>query len=556
MRVSLFKRISAILLCCCTLFTSGCFPVYSILGKEQYSYTGSEGSLDLDFSMTDQRQAVSGIYPEGTRAFKFKKCTYEADISDFRLIDICGNVSLYYYTGVTVLNDKPDENGNTENKKGYYDLNDTSLKFEYFWVVAGYNFINGDYFEIERQKYDPVRDAGKMNGNPVVVYKGVSETTYLINVGYSFILFSVKKKETTVNPGVRPVSPGRVPRPSINMPLSIGLMQVGYQTVGSISTMNYELASKKTWKLDSDNRESIRKYLGIKGNSDKFCCTDIAVKNNSDPDDIKFAASFMKLPDDESSYDQDNVMIEVRLQTDGDGKRSIKLHNKQKGLQTVRGGNILSSNYAAGNCIYVLQEKDDYIKFGIDNRDRKTTFKVSLNESHSANGNNVLQSFSVEDWSYSDDDTVVISDEESLLELVFKDRVEYYKIQRQSGAFGVISYKAIYSKAYPISDFCTTFLSSDDIPSVGYASNGLNLSSTNKGFKCIKTSGASIWSYNKGAAFCSFSYGDKTAIIGFNSFTFDKTVQYFDKDGNTTGTSRSQSEFTLAQLPFATVSIN
>lgn len=563
MRISLFKRISAGLLCCCTLFASGCFPVYSIVGKEEYNYYGASGSLDLEVTMSDQKQVVSGEYPDGTRAFIFKNCTYEADISDFSLIDLCGNVSLYYYTGVTVLNDKPDENGNTENKKGYYDPADSSLKFRYFWTVAGYNFVTGEYFEIESQKYDPVKDAGKMNGNPVVVYKGVSETTYLINVGYSFILFSLKspvESGSSDGSGTNPSSPIRIPRPGIVMTSSITNRELDYiktsSSAGTLDKNDYKLSSKKTWKFDGDNKESISKYLGIKGSSDKFCCTDIAVKNNSDPNDLKFAASFMKLPDDESSYDQDNVMMEVRLQTDGDGQRSIKLHKKQKGLQTVRGGNILSSNYTAGNCVYVLEEKDDKIKFGIDNRDRKTDFKVSLDKNAGKDGNNVLQSFSVKDWVYWYNGARLVSNEQSVLELVFKNRIAYYKIQRKSGTLGVIEYDAVHIRTFSISDFCSNYLSSDDIPSIGYKSSGvLRLASTTEGFLRIYSSGKIASSSVKGADFCSFDYGNNIAVIGFNEFTFDKTVRYFDKNGKETSVSKSKSEFTLAQLPFATIRI-
>lgn len=562
MRISLFKRIAAGLLCCCTLFASGCFPVYSIVGKEEYNYSGASGSLDLEVTMSDQKQVVSGEYPGGTRAFRFKNCTYEADISDFSLIDLCGNVSLYYYTGVTVLNDKPDENGNTENKKGYYDPADSSLKFRYFWTVAGYNFVTGEYFEIESQKYDPVKDAGKMNGNPVVVSKGSSESTYLINVGYSFILFSLESPAnySSVGGGTNPSSPIRIPRPGIVMPLSITNRQLDYiktsSSAGTLDKNDYKLSSKKTWKFDGDNKKSISDYLGIKGNSDKFCCTDIAVKDVSDSDDLKFAASFMKLPDDESSYDQDNVMMEVRLQTDGDGQRSIKLHKKQKGLQTVRGGNILSSNYTAGNCIYVLEEKDDKIKFGIDNRDRKTDFKVSLDKNQAKDGNNVLQSFSVRDWTYLYNGISLVSDKQSVLELVFKNRIAYYKIRRKTSRFGVIKYDAIHISTFSVSDFCSTYLSSDDIPSIGYdGSSVLRLASTTEGFQGIYSSGDTASASVKGAVFCAFSYGNQTAVIGFNEFTFDKTVRYYDKNGKETSVSKSKSEFTLAQLPFATIRI-
>lgn len=558
MRISLFKRISAGLLCCCTLLASGCFPVYSIVGKEEYNYSGTGGSLDLEVTMRDQKQVVSGEYPEGRRAFRFKNCTYEADISDFSLIDLCGNVSLYYYTGVTVLNDKPDENGNTENKKGYYDPADSSLKFRYFWTVAGYNFVTGEYFEIESQKYDPVNDAGKMNGNPVVVSKGSSESTYLINVGYSFILFSLESPAyySSVGGGTILSSAISITRPGINIPYQ----RPDYITIPSLAATqdknDYKLSSKKTWKFDGDNKESISDYLGIKGNSNKFCCTDIAVKDVSDSDDLKFAASFMALPDDDSSYDQDNVMMEVRLQTDNKGHRSIKLHKKQKGLHTVGGGNILSSNYTAGNCVYVLEEKDDKIKFGIDNRDRKTSFKVSLDKKQAKDGNNVLQSFSVKDWTYLYNGISLVSDEHSVLELVFKNRIVYYKISGKTGAFGVIKYNAIHIKTFSISDFCSNYLSSDDIPSIGYdSSEVLRLASTTEGLRSINSSGETVSASVKGADFCAFSYGNRTAVIGFNKFTFDKTVRYYDKNGKETSVSKSKSEFTLAQFPFATIRI-
>ena len=183
MRISLKKRIYAVLLCCCIVFTSGCFPIHSILGSESYDLTQG-GSLKLDYTMTNRNQAVSGEYPDGQRAFKFKGCTYEADISDFKLIDVAGDVCLYYYTGIKVIGESGD------NKKGYYDKANAKLK--YFWTIAGYNFNTENYFKVHSQEYYPASgDAGKMSGNPVIRYTNTYYRDYVINVGYYFIFFSV-----------------------------------------------------------------------------------------------------------------------------------------------------------------------------------------------------------------------------------------------------------------------------------------------------------------------------------------------------------------------------
>lgn len=524
MRISLKKRIFAVLLCCCIVFTSGCFPIHSILGNEYYDYAQS-GSLDMKFAMmSDKNQAVSGVYPEGKRAFKFNNCTYEADISDFKLIDVLGNVCFYYYTGITVLN----ESG--ENKKGYYDR--TTAKLKYFWTIAAYNFVLDEYYEIHSQQYYPANgDAGKMNGNPVSVRRNEYYADYVINVGYFFIRFAVN----------------------------------------SANGMDFKFMDKEIWKLSDDNKETIRKKLGIKQNN--FCCTDLSVKNR---DENKFAATFMILPNDEK-FNQVNVMFEVELKSevkDDKTVREIKLTKKVGNVITVKGGNLLSSNAAAGNCLYVTKEnsiKNDKIKFGIDNRDRKTEFEIKIG--FTTDENNVLQSFSVKDWVYKDDDgNMVVSDEESTLELVFKNRIEYYKIERYTGAWFQTEYRAVDKKTYSLDKFCSTYLSSDDIPSIDTYSWGIdlplddinstgtypseiNLSSTTNGFKCIDYSGETNWSFTSGAAFFSCAYGDETLIVGFDGYTFDKTVRYFDDDGNEVGVSKSKSEFTLAQLPFATVRI-
>ena len=545
MRISLKKRLFAVLLCCCAVFTSGCFPIHSILGNEYYDYAQS-GSLDMKFAMMgDKNQAITGVYPEGQRAFKFNNCTYEADISDFKLIDVVGDVCLYYYTGITVLND--DEVGtnidadsssesstyNLVNKKGYYDK--TKAKLKYFWTIAGYNFENGNYFEVHSQEYYPASgDAGKMSGNPVTRYKDTYYSDYVINVGYFFIFFSVNSSYDHPN--------------------------------------SFHLLSKETWKLSNDNKKTIRNSLGIKGSKNNFCCTDLAVKNR---DEAKYAATFMILPTDDD-FNQNNVMFEVELKSevkDNKTVREIKLTEKEDEVLTVTGGNILSSNAVAGNCLYVLKEnsiKNDKIKFGIDNRDRKTEFEIKIG--FTTDENNVLQSFSVKDWVYKDDDgNKVVSDEESTLELVFKNRIEYYKIERYTSWFQT-EYRAVDKKTYSLDKFCSTYLSSDDIPSIDTYSWGIdlplddidstgtypseiNLSSTTSGFKCIDYSGETNWSFTSGAAFFSCAYGDKTLIIGFDGYTFDKTVRYFDNDGNEVGVSKSKSEFTLAQLPFATVRI-
>lgn len=515
MRLSLKKRIFAVLLCCCIVFTSGCFPIHSILGNEYYDYSQS-GEMELESytMMGNTDQVVSGEYPDGQRAFKFVGCTYEADISDFKLIDVAGDVCLYYYTGIKVL----DESG--ENKKGYYDR--TTAKLKYFWTIAGYNFNTGNYFEVHSQEYYPANgDAGKMSGNPVTRYTNTYYRDYVINVGYFFIFFSVNSSTSSPN--------------------------------------SFNLLSKEVWKLSNDNKETIRKKLGLKENN--FCCTDLAVKNR---DEAKYAATFMTLPnptddDDDLDFNQYNVLFEVELKSevkDDKTVREIVLRGKESKVLPANGGNFLSSNAVSGNCVYVLKENSksrDKIKFGIDNRDRKTSFEIEIGKT--TDENNVLQSFSVKDWGYKDGDgNDVVSDEESMLELVFMNRIVYYKIERFE-VFGVIKYRAVKQKTYWLNEFCSTYLSSDDIPSILYLPWGVNISSTTDGMRNIFESGNTNWSSRSGAAYCSFRYGGKTLVIGFDGFTFDKTVRYFDDDGNETSVSQSKSEFTLAQLPFATVRI-
>ena len=523
------------------LFMTGCFSCHSILGVDNGEYYDVDGSLDYDVMMMNQQDSVvSGEYPGGTRAFKFNNCTYEADISYFRLIDIIGNVSIYYYTGITVLNDDEvgtgsDNDSNSEsdsgynlvNKKGYYDKSRAKLK--HFWTIAAYNFETGEYIDIMTKEYNPVSDAGKMNGNPVVCYKGEYNNSYVINVGYFFIGFSLYRNDFIDY-----------------------LYSSGDTSLIDSECKEYTTMWSSTWKLSNDNKKDIRDYLGIEDDNNNFCCTDLAAKNLQNDNDLKFAATFMKLPTDDD-YDQNNVMMEVRLQVDDDGNNVIKLHKKESKVLTTSGGNILSSNYTSGNCVYVLKEKSDEIKFGIDNRDRRTSFKVELEDpgkDKEKRANNVLQSFSVKDYTEND----VVSDEESRLELVFKNRVEYYKIERYT-VFGVIEYRAVHLKTYKLNKFCSTYLSSDDIPSILDLPWGLNISSTTDGFRNIYESGNTNWSSTSGAAYCSFRYGGKTLVIGYKGFTYDKTVRYFDKDGNETGVSHSKSEFTLAQLPFAMVRI-
>lgn len=540
MRISLKKRIFAVLLCCCIVFTSGCFPIHSILSDQYYDY-GESGTLDMYCSMmSDKNQAVTGEYPAGKRAFKFNNCTYEADISDFRLIDVVGNVTIYYYTGITVLNDNEvgtniddssssdsDSKFNLVNKKGYYDKSRAKLK--YFWTIAAYNFETEEYTELHSQQYYPPGDAGKMNGNPAIVYKSDYTPVYIINVGYFFIKFALYRDdyyELLFNGGT----------------LDENCKDYGHPEIA-------------IWKLSNDNKKEIREKLGIKGDNNNFCCTDLAVKNRNEE---KYAATFMILPTDDN-FNQKNVMFEVELKSevkDNKTVREIKLTKKVDNVITVTGGNILSSNAVAGNCLYVTKEnsiKNDKIKFGIDNRDRKTEFEIKIG--FTTDENNVLQSFSVKDYTDKDSDgNEYVSDEESRLELVFKNRIEYYKIERYNQGV-VIEYRAVYLKTYKLNQFCSTYLSSDDIPSILDFSWGVNISSTTDGMRNIFESGNTNWSSRSGAAYLSARYGGKTLVIGFDGFTFDKTVRYFDDDGNEVGVSESKSEFTMAQLPFATVRI-
>lgn len=500
MRFSLKNRICAVFLCICTVFMSGCFPVHSILGSTT-DYAISGGELDIDnFKMNNSNQRVSGIYPEGTRAFMFKECTYEADIDNFKLIGILGHTMVYFYTGIKVYG------VDGENLKGYYDSSTVNCK--HFWTIASYNTLKKEYTTIKSMTFNP-QAAEKINGNPTALYEYSSTASYMVNVGYDFFLFSMSSDDS----------------------------------------LNYYYNNDVTkWSMSNDNKKAIRKALDISGNT--FCCSDMAVKNR---DEMKFAVTFMALPDSGDDFNQDNVMFEFEFKTEQKKRqtvRSIKVRKKEKAVLTVAGGNIISSNPDSGNCIYVLSEGNN-IKFGIDNRDRKTSFKISVKGQSSEN--KVLQSFSVEDWK---DDKGNISDEESTLELVFKNRVEYYKIERYHAFFGVIEYRAKKVASYPLDSFNSNFLSSDDIPSIGYYSHGINLCSAEKGFKCIDKNGNIRWQRLKsGAAFFSAPYGSKTIVVGFNAFTFDKTVHVYDDNGKEVSVSRSESEFTLAQLPFATVRI-
>lgn len=500
MRFSLKNRICAVFLCICTVFMSGCFPVHSILGNTT-DYSTSDTELNIDkFKMNNNNQRISGDYPAGTRAFMFKECTYEADIDNFRLIGILGHTMVYFYTGIKVYG------VDGENLKGYYDSSSVSRK--HFWTIASYNTLKREYTTIKTMTYNP-QAAEKINGNPTALYEYSDSAQYMVNVGYDFFLFSMSSDDS----------------------------------------LNYYYDHNVTkWSMSDDNKKDIRKALSISGNT--FCCSDMAVKNR---DEMKFAVTFMALPDSGDDFNQDNVMFELEFKTKQKKRqivRSIKVRKKEKAVLTVAGGNIISSNPDSGNCIYVLNEGEN-IKFGIDNRDRKTSFKISVKGQSGTN--RVLQSFSVEDWK---DDKGNVSDEDSTLELVFKNRVEYYKIERYHGFFGVIEYRAKKIASYPLDSFNSNYLSSDDMPSVGYYSHGINLCSAEKGFKCIDTNGNIRWQrQKKGAAYFSASYGSKTLVVGFNSFRFNKTVHTYDDNGKEVSVSQSESEFTLAQLPFATVKI-
>lgn len=508
MRSSLKRIICAGLLCFCVALTSGCFPVHSILGNTT-DYTIPDKNLDIqNFEFDSTNQSVTGVYPEGKRAFMFKNCTYEADIDNFRLIDVLGSTMVYFYTGIKV------QGHSGENRKDYYDRE--TAKLTYFWTIAAYNFETEYYQTIKTMSYAAV-DSEITNGNPAKLYTSANEGQYLVNVGFDYYLFSLSSDD------------------EFNFFYNKDIVK---------------------WSLSGEQKKEIRESLGIKSGKNSFCCTDMTVKVTHS---LKFAATFMALPDEANEdFNQNNVMYELHLQTDWitnnkqtKAIRYIDIKKKASNVLTTAGGNIISSNPDAGNCIYVLKEGDDNIKFGIDNRDRKTSFKISV-KGQSAE-NKVLQSFSVENLY---DDKGNVSDEESILELVFKNRVEYYKIERYNPFIGVIEYRAKRQKTYPLDVFTSNYLSSDDMPSVGYYSHGINLCSTETGFKCIDTNGNIKWQrLDKGAAYFSAPYGEKTLVVGFNGFSFDKTVRTYDKSGKLLSVSESKSEFTLAQLPFATVQI-
>ena len=508
MRSSLKRIICAVLLCFCVTLTSGCFPVHSILG-ETTDYDIPDKELDInEFKMSNNNQSVSGVYPEGKRAFMFKNCTYEADIDNFRLIDVLGSTMVYFYTGIKV------QGVSGENRKDYYDRE--NAKLTYFWTIAAYNFDSGYYKTIKTLGY-AAADSEITNGNPAKLYTSANEGQYLVNVGFDYYLFSLSSDD------------------ELNF------------------YYNDDIAK---WSLSGEQKKSIRENLGINSGKNSFCCTDMTVKVTHS---LKFAATFMALPDNSGNdFFQDNVMYELQLQTNQEKtdngqikvSRYIDIKKKESKVLTTAGGNIISSNPDAGNCIYVLSQ-DSKIKFGIDNRDRKTSFKINVKDQSAEN--RVLQSFSVENWY---DNKGNISDAESTLELVFKNRVEYYKIERYYAFIGVVEYRAKHLKTYPLDAFTTNYLSSDDMPSIGYYPHGINLCSTEKGFKCIDTNGKIKWQRLKnGAAFFSAPYGEKTLVVGFNSFTFEKTVRTYDDKGKLLSESTSTSEFTLAQLPFATVQI-
>ena len=532
MRYSLKNRICAVLLCVCTLLMSGCFPVRSMFQNGDGFYVDPLGNPNPDPNdakyqkRDDSTVKVTGKYPneEGAKdAFHFENCPDEGDINDFKIIGYAGNTFVYFYTGVTASNQK-------------------------FWTIAAYDFIKEEYEEIMWRTYGKSEE-DQINCNPVTMYTYTDKLIFMVNVKFYYFRFSVSNTQE---------DPYHY---SYNNDLAI-------------------------WELSDDNKKSIRKALGINDGSDSFCCSDLAAKSLDS--DSKYSASFMSLPKDGDDFDEKNVLFELGIYVTKDDNgavtsRYIKTTKKEDNIVADEGGNLISSNNATGNCVYLLGIDRTQLRFSVDCKRDKNKFEIAKKE------NDTLLSFAVLDYKDASD---TASTTDSRLELVFEEnngdksaskyRIEYYRLIYDSGFIGIgedyyarpitkeaeyldnknETQKSVINEVYTLDDFSSTFLASDNMKAIDYYSNGVDICSTSEGFKRLVLSfnqETKAWeqltlsSDKANAAFFSEVYSIYSLVVGFSGKEFERTVRTYDKDDKLISTEQDISEYTLAQLPFAKV---
>ncbi len=477
-----------------TLFPDGTYniPKENLANKDTYA----KGQRAFMFPIIDENTQTTNT---GNGFVKITNIQNEYEnVSDFSYIGIQGDTLLYCFSA-------------TDEDEGKH------------YTIAAYNYITQTYTEIFRKN---IGETDAVICNSMLISKETSNlgeitAAYMVNVGYSFIKIKLLASD-----------------------------QIDFIPI-----------EVDEWEMDSKMLESIKGFfVGNLGST-----VDIDVKISGIGPWAKYADMYSVAFTSASAYgmsdfvEQTNIVKITLSKTaaqDGTVYRNIQAKVLDKSIQTTVAGTVLAADVDLDNCIFIKNIAAEKITFVKCDQRGSVEFDVKKNQSDE------LISFSV------------VNDRNkknaSLLELVYADRLEYLSLGTDTSNPSSAAFGATLLASFTF-DNSVQITASDDMPSIVYdsATNTVTLASNKYGLKRLVNTNV----YDKDgvevigtkttvetlddtfSACLAVPYGSNLLVLGFDGFQFDRINGYYDPKGNYIKIRETKEYYTLAQLPYANVTI-
>ncbi|MGN0683513.1 MAG: hypothetical protein ACI4JY_07540 [Oscillospiraceae bacterium] len=408
----------------------------------------------------------------------------------------------------------------------YYRVIDENEERRY--SVAAYNFKTKTYTEIVRRNIDE-SESGIIKCNAMLISKNIgsegsaSTAKYLVNVGYSFFKITLSASDA------QDFSPSEIEEWSID---SNTLNAIKGFFVGNLgSTMGIEVAISDIapWATYADMYSVAFTSSSANGSSD-FVPQTILVK-------ITLSKTVLQ--------DETNTVY-----------RTMQAQVQARDIKSTKAGTLLAVDTDLKNCVYIKNIAADKITFGKCDQSGKFEFDVKKNSSDE------LISFSV----VNDGD----STNNTLLQLVYSDRLEYLSLGSDTSDSPSASFGATFVTKFTLDDSMGVS-ESEDLPSISYDSKTRTVTLASYKYGVIKLENHNVYDEeglnivdtktivekvdSTFSTYLTEPYGYYLLLVGFKGLQFNRANGYYDTDGNFIKLKDTQEDYTLAQMPFAKVNV-
>lgn len=389
-----------------------------------------------------------------------------------------------------------------------------------FYAVAAYNYKSGSYHTIIHESYEE-DNKRLINCNHFVLSKDIhtdgteSTASYFINIGYYF--YKIK--------------------------------------LTSSDNINYSPVSVEGWSIGEDMLLYIRSQFTMQPFEIDVIISDVAPWSKTGD---YYTAAIVAIPSDTEnitqSYQEQAILFKIQIAT------TVQVAVQDPHIFSTSAGSYLSTDVDSRACIFIDDITNGKIKFGkcVSSGDTPVNeyFEVKKKSTDK------LITFSVINDGNASNST--------LLQLVFKNRLEYWKLGIDFTNTQSLNYGATFITSFPLKD-AGSYWVSDSSPSITYngAENSVILASNKHGVKKLKntpvydTDGVTVLRTEtteekideEFSAYLTEQYGDDLLLVGFNELKFDRVTDYLDSEGNLIKSKASKEYYSLAQHHLATVRI-